>query len=164
MSFNAEDAKGIAEVAERRTLVLVSSALKTRGRIPKSLWIIFAGFGTLAALLILYFFAPAHDAFYPRCLVHSLTGLSCPGCGSLRAMHHLLHGHWAAAFHYNPLLLVLLPILPGALISYFLHAATGRELFSVFKRPFWIWVLLGVVLAFSILRNLPFGPLSEFRL
>jgi len=163
--------KRIAEDAERKSAVFVSApttpaffAVKTVRAIPKSLWMILAVGGTLAALLILYFFAPMQYAFYPRCLFYTLTGLSCPGCGSLRAMHHLLHGHWTAAFHCNPLLIVLLPILPGAFISHLLHAATGRDMFAVFKRPFWIWLLLGVMVAFSILRNLPFEPLAEFRL
>ena len=118
----------------------------------------------MGAVLILYFFAPTQYAFYPRCLFHALTGLSCPGCGSLRAIHNLLHGHWADAFHLNPLLIVLLPLFPAALVAYVFKATTGRELFSIFKRRVWIWLLLGVIVVFSVLRNLPFGPLSAFRL
>ena len=171
MSFNAEDAKGLAEVAEEKTAFFVSSATSSGSLEPKKtspirkfLWVIFITCVSLGPLLMLYFFAPTQYSFYPRCLFHALTGLSCPGCGSLRALHHLLHGHWGAAFHYNALLILLLPFLPIALISYLFPVTTGRKLFSAFKSSFWIWLLLGVMVAFSILRNLPFGPLAQLRL
>ncbi|MEO7725478.1 MAG: DUF2752 domain-containing protein [Chthoniobacterales bacterium] len=39
----------------------------------------------------------------PQCAFHSLTGLPCPTCGATRAAAHFLHGHFAAAFFFNPL-------------------------------------------------------------
>src|SRR5262245_66351421 len=170
MNSNTEDTKGIAELAAR-TGVFVSSATTAGSLAPEKtsslslfVWKVLIACASFGALLILYFFAPTKYGFYPHCLFYALTGLSCPGCGSLRAMHSLLHGHWAEAFHYNPLLIVSLPVIPAALISYFFRVTTGRRIFFVFKRPFWIWLLVGVAVAFSILRNLPFGPLTGFRL
>ncbi len=65
------------------------------------------GFGGLAAAgaaaLVLFCFDPARCAVYPVCTFHQLTGLDCPGCGSLRAMHQLLHGHFLSALHFNAL-------------------------------------------------------------
>src|SRR5260221_9010819 len=60
---------------------------------------------------VLFFFDPAEHAFYPVCFFHRTTGLLCPGCGSLRAVHQLSHGHLAAAFRVKPLLVVCLPFL-----------------------------------------------------
>src|SRR5690242_14513344 len=65
----------------------------------------------LATAAVLYLFDPRFYSFYPTCLFHRTTGLLCPGCGSLRAVHELLHGHLRAAFHYNPLLVAGLPFL-----------------------------------------------------
>jgi hypothetical protein len=167
MSFNAEDAarqsrnraeRGIHSAESRNWPSSKQEALPLRA--PKS-WLAFIVCVGLGGLLILYFFAPTQYGFYPRCLFHASTGLSCPGCGSLRAMHHLLHGQWAAALHYHALLIVLLPVIPGALIW---QVMTGRKIFLLFQRPFWIWSLLGVIVTFSILRNLPFGPLAPIRL
>lgn len=58
------------------------------------------------AAAVLFLFDPGHWAFYPGCVFYRTTGLLCPGCGSLRACHQLLHGHFAAALHCNPLLIV----------------------------------------------------------
>jgi hypothetical protein len=37
------------------------------------------------------------------CPLFALTGLSCPGCGTTRALRALLHGDVMAAFAWNPL-------------------------------------------------------------
>ncbi|HEX4823149.1 MAG TPA: DUF2752 domain-containing protein [Candidatus Polarisedimenticolaceae bacterium] len=39
----------------------------------------------------------------PACLWHAWTGLPCPGCGTTRALVHLLNGEVAAGFAMNPL-------------------------------------------------------------
>ncbi|MCW4451447.1 MULTISPECIES: DUF2752 domain-containing protein [Chryseobacterium group] len=38
-----------------------------------------------------------------------LSGYSCPGCGSQRAIHELLHLNFKEAFAYNPLLVASIP-------------------------------------------------------
>jgi len=115
-----------------------------------------AALATGAALVVLYFFAPTEHPFYPRCVFHSITGLACPGCGSLRAVHNLLHGEFAAAFRLNPLMMILLPAVAGAWL------ARGEGAFTAL-RPVWIWVVLSVILLFSVLRNLPMAPFSYFK-
>jgi len=72
--------------------------------------------GKPAALLlalglgIVFFFDPATAGFYPRCLFKTVFGRACPGCGSLRAMHQLLHGNLEAAWALNKLIVVGLPL------------------------------------------------------
>lgn len=114
----------------------------------------------VAALVVgaalLYFFAPTDHRFYPRCVFHSLTGLACPGCGSLRAAHNLLHGNFAAAFRLNPLVLTIFPLALGVWL------VRGDDAFGRL-RPIWIWLLVGLIMVFSILRNLPVLPFSYFK-
>lgn len=114
---------------------------------------------TAATLLVLaavfFLFDPTQSGFYPSCLFHKLTGLNCPACGSLRALHHLTHGEIAAAFRCNPLLMVLLPLIAVVGIRWFRR---GRGAFGndpIFLRPITAWTLLAVTLAFTVLRNLP---------
>lgn len=42
-------------------------------------------------------------------MFHTLTGLECPGCGSQRMIHALLHGDIAGAWRHNAFLLCLTP-------------------------------------------------------
>src|SRR5438445_3574574 len=63
----------------------------------------------LAALVVLFGFNPSHHGFYPLCVFHRLTGMQCPGCGGLRAVHHLLHGEVVTAFRFNQLVVLAWP-------------------------------------------------------
>ncbi len=112
----------------------------------------------LAVFAVLFYFDPSNSGFYPTCLFHSTTGLLCPGCGSLRAMHQLLHGHLLAALRFNALLVLCLPLCGGFL---------GLAAFNKFKRrpmPILsakcIWLFAIIALVFALWRNLPGSPLA----
>jgi hypothetical protein len=118
---------------------------------PRVLFLVFF----LAGLGVLFFFNPQQHAFYPFCLFHRMTGLLCPGCGSLRAVHELLHGDLVGALRYNPLLVASLP-LAGFLFWRSLGLPTRSEAAGPDSSSRWIWVALGVLLLFGVVRNLPF--------
>lgn len=108
----------------------------------------------VGALLVLFLFNPQQHGFYPFCLFYRTTGLLCPGCGSLRALHELLHGHWLGALRLNPLLVLSLPVLVfWAAKTAFRKRESNRS--SGIPDP-WIWTGLIVLLLFGIVRNLPF--------
>ena len=52
---------------------------------------------------LVYFVDPRPAGNYPPCLFLYFTGCYCPGCGTLRALHRLLHGDLLGALGYNPL-------------------------------------------------------------
>ena len=114
------------------------------------------GSAVVAAALgawVLYTYAPTPDSLYPRCVFHLATGLDCPGCGSTRAMHQLLHGNVAAAFRLNPILFALMGVF--AVTSPDLVRGRTPELFM---RPWFGWTVALGLIAFWIVRNLPIYP------
>ena len=114
----------------------------------------------VAALICLWLFDPAGSALYPPCLFHALTGLHCPGCGTGRALHQLLHGHVAAAFRLNPLMMTMTPFMAYASLSYVILGIRGRGLPEIALSSRVTRLLLGIVIAFWILRNIPLYPFS----
>lgn len=65
-----------------------------------------------------YFFDPVGGSFpYPRCWIKLLTGYDCPGCGSTRALHALVHGRIAEAWDYNPALFFVVPLIGLVVIA-----------------------------------------------
>jgi hypothetical protein len=119
------------------------------------------GFASLLLLAggassLLFFFEPGCYRFYPRCLFHQTTGLLCPGCGSLRALHQLLHGHIAAALHFNALLVLSIPAIGWVAVRSALRRLKGEPQSFGFH-PAWLWGLLILGLLFGVLRNLPFA-------
>ena len=112
----------------------------------------------LFAAVILYLFDPATNNLYPSSPFRELTGFYCPGCGTMRGLHQLLHGNLWAAFGSNPLMVLSLPYLIYSYICYSLPAFTGRKVRSFFIQPNWIWWILKIILAYWLLRNIPYPP------
>lgn len=95
------------------------------------------------------------------CPLHTVTGWYCPGCGTTRSVRALLHGNLAQAFAYNQMAFIVLPLVGYAL---------GRSLWS------WIWdlpddrkgslparcgwLLVGGMVLYAVLRNLPYYPFT----
>jgi hypothetical protein len=111
-----------------------------------------------AMLVALYVWEPAASGMFPPCPFHALTGFHCPGCGSLRAMHKLLHGELWAAFRLNPLMVLSLPPLASAVASAQWPALRPRWIDRITSRPGWPTAILMVVLLYWLVRNLPFEP------
>jgi hypothetical protein len=106
----------------------------------------------------LFIFEPGKSGLFLICPFFKLTGFACPGCGSTRGLHQLLHGNVVAAFKFNPLLMIMLPFLLYALLRYTNAALRGRQLKGNQLDAKYIWLLFFVVLSFWIVRNTPFYP------
>ncbi|MGH9556375.1 MAG: DUF2752 domain-containing protein [Terriglobales bacterium] len=108
-----------------------------------------------AGAAVLYRWNPATAGFFPPCPFFSLTGWYCPGCGSLRALHQLLHGNLGAALDLNPLLVMALPFVAYELVARLLDHPRWRPL-PVDRLPAaWARALCATVIAFGVVRNLP---------
>ena len=80
----------------------------------------------------------------------------CPGCGALRGIHDLLHGDVAGALARNPMTVLAVPYLILAVVHLGPRAPPATPPPARPPCPPWtIWLLLGVVIAFGVLRNLP---------
>lgn len=106
-----------------------------------------------ATLTVAYYtFDPASTPFAPRCLFRAITGLECPGCGSQRMIHALLHGDFAAAWRHNAFLMIMLPVL--SLLAY---ASFRRRrhpmLYARLNSPAMIVTLTVLLLGWGIMRN-----------
>jgi hypothetical protein len=111
----------------------------------------------LAGLLVLLLFDPARHALYPMCVFKKVTGYDCPGCGGLRAMHHLLRGDIVGAFQLNAMAMVALPLTLAWLVFYWRRRGQRQPLTG--RKALWIvWAIALVLVLFGIVRNLPFWP------
>jgi hypothetical protein len=111
-----------------------------------------------AAIILLRVFDPATSRIFPPCPIRYLTGLYCPGCGSLRAMHALLHGELARAWAMNPLMIVMLPFVTYGLVSATLLEVRGNGLLEVMLPAKWIRAFCVVIVLYAVARNLPLYP------
>ena len=110
--------------------------------------------------VVLYARDPADGGIYPPCPFRAITGLDCPGCGTGRALHRVLHGRIDEAFVLNPFAMVALPVVAAALFLAAWRSLGGRRLPSVQFPPWTGWAVTAFVVAFWVLRNLPWGPVA----
>lgn len=60
------------------------------------------------------------------CLWRKMFGVTCPGCGLTTAYAQFLKLDWAAAFHANPLIFIVMPAAAYYLISDFVAFSARR--------------------------------------
>ena len=104
--------------------------------------------------ILLYGLADPAKVPFPKCPFRSLTGFLCPGCGSQRGIHQLLHGHMAEAFKLNALLIPSIMYgLAGAVISLFF-----QEYWPTIREKYYgaiaAYVALVIILVYWVGRNL----------
>jgi len=119
------------------------------------LLIIFTG------LAILFFVLnPTEHEIFPKCVFNSVTGYYCPGCGSQRAIHSLLHLNFAGVVGNNFLFLPALFLLIYHYSFAFLNNKFSWKLPNIFYFKSTPWIILVVIILFWILRNLPVYPFN----
>ncbi len=118
-------------------------------------WLMVGGVAAVAVGALIWRIEPRGQFFFPRCWLHETTGLLCPGCGSTRALHALLNGEFRAAWRFNPLAVLALPLCGAFAIRQVRGVWTGRWWPNPLNNRYVIACLLGTVFGFGVLRNLP---------
>jgi hypothetical protein len=99
---------------------------------------------------------PNTPGHYPVCPLLRYTGIYCPGCGGLRSAYAVAHGDLGAALGLNALAVAGYAAFTVVWVVWFTRTVRGRP-FDVPLRPAYLWGIGAVVVAFTIVRNLPFG-------
>ena len=113
----------------------------------------------LGVLIIIYkVFNPLESKYFPKCPFLELTGYRCPGCGSQRAIHHLLNFDILGAAKENVLLVISIPYL---IVGFTFDSLKnpGKTVLKWRKRLFGlkaIRIILVLIISFWILRNMPY--------
>jgi hypothetical protein len=123
---------------------------------------IIVAIGVLALLVTAYVLREdGRVGWLPACAFHELTGLHCPGCGMTRATFAALHGQLGLAFRCNPLGVVLLPLtVVGLALELAGWVRAKPPPFRLSLGRYGGWVIVWTVLAFWLLRNLPWWPFT----
>lgn len=91
----------------------------------------------------------------PPCILHSLTGLYCPGCGGTRAVSALLHGRLLRSFFFHPLVLYTAVFGGWFLLSQTIERLSrGKLRIGMHYRDIYLWIALAIVTVNWIAKNL----------
>ncbi|MDR1925371.1 MAG: DUF2752 domain-containing protein [Planctomycetaceae bacterium] len=119
-------------------------------------------FFCFVGLVVLYFVHPSEYSFMPRCPFNLLTGMYCPGCGSMRAAHYLLHQNFSASFRHHPF---FVPFIITVLFFYVKRAyeLCRNKTVSFKYELLFCKIILCFVVIFFIVRNIPVSSLDWMR-
>jgi len=113
-----------------------------------------------AATIALHVRDPHDSGSWGYCPWKLLTGLDCPGCGSLRAVNDLTRGDLVGAASSNLLFVALIPVAVALWIAWARRSWTGEERrprpSASTTRAVWVAAIV-VTVAFTVLRNTPWG-------
>lgn len=118
-------------------------------------WVLFAG------VLIVYFlgeiFSFSLSGIPLPCLIHSLFGWYCPGCGGTRAVMSLMKGEILQSIIYNP-------VVPCAAAIYMYYMVTntiqllsnGKIKIGMKYKDIYLWILLFIIILNCIIKNVAY--------
>lgn len=104
------------------------------------------------AAIVYFYFDPSSSRLFPRCLFLETTGVKCPGCGSQRAIHALLHGNVAAAWQFNAMVVIAIPLIAFYVVVSVLKDRWPRLYRVLFSRTV-LFSLVGLIVLWWVVRN-----------
>ncbi|GAA3029888.1 DUF2752 domain-containing protein [Gordonia defluvii] len=120
--------------------------------------------GVAAVGTVIWFGDPTTPGGHlPTCPTKSLLGIVCPGCGTMRMVDSLMHGDFRAAVHYNAVGLVALFLLAWSFVAYCVRLWSGRRWRTWQHWRYSAMVILVVVVAWFVIRNIPIAPFTALR-
>jgi hypothetical protein len=120
---------------------------------PQKYQVVIAFLGLSGLALVYGLYDPESSVFFPKCPFFWATGWQCAGCGSQRAMHHLLHADIGKAFGLNPLMVLSIPyLLVGFYVEGYRHQYPKLRNILVGRWAIITWVI--IIVTFWIARNL----------
>lgn len=88
------------------------------------------------------------------CVLHTLFGIYCPGCGGTRAISALLHGQFIDSFICHPLVPYTAIIGGWFLISQTMERVSKHRFkIGLHYRDIYLWIALGIVVVNFIVKN-----------
>ena len=110
--------------------------------------------------IVYYVLDPGQHILFPQCLFYTATGYFCPGCGSQRAIHGLLHLDIAGVADSNFLFIPAVLAIGYHYCHKPLNNTFKLSLPNIFYMKYTPWIILGIVVLFWITRNLTVFPFS----
>lgn len=107
------------------------------------------------SLLILLFYFKIILVYFPSfpCMLYSLLGVYCPGCGGTRAILYLLHGNILKSLWYHPIVIYTAIIYLGFMLSHTLSKIKGSHIKGWKFHSWYLYVAMIIIFLNWGLKN-----------
>jgi len=100
------------------------------------------------------------EGIFPRCIFNLATGFHCPGCGSQRATHDLLHFRIGEALKHNIVIVLIAIIIISKVYAFLSKKYFPKYYYNLGHKPYFTYMIVGIVCIYWILRNIPYEPFT----
>lgn len=108
-----------------------------------------------------YRFDPENsNSIFLKCPFLFLTGFYCPGCGSQRAIHDLVHFRIGDALDHNLMFVFVFLTIVGKAFAIISKKYFPNYYYDLTHNSKFTYILVVFVFVFSICRNIPVTPFS----
>lgn len=114
--------------------------------------IVVMGIIAIATICFLYYRFDPESGIFPRCVFKQMTGWDCPGCGSQRAVHALLHGEIARAWGYNAGLFVAIPLIAILRLGE-MYRTKSQRIYRAIHHPIVPIAIMVGIIGWTVMRN-----------
>jgi len=126
----------------------------------------FALLGIAVFFLVRYYYLndpeiTQEGTVFAVCPFHYITGLHCPGCGSQRAVHDMLHFRLYEAIKHNLLIAIVAIVLLAKGYALWSKKYATSYYYNLNGKSWFTYSIVVIVILFWVLRNLPFTPFSR---
>ncbi len=104
--------------------------------------------------LLEYVIIPNMGYINPQCVMLTLTGIYCPGCGGTRALECLFHGEILQSIWYHPLVIYSVIIYLIFMITHTLERLHVGSVKGIHFRPGYLYWALTIVVVNFIVKNI----------
>lgn len=101
------------------------------------------------------------EGLFPKCPFYTITNLHCPGCGSQRAMHDIIHLRIGQALKHNVAIIVIVILLLSKVYAFLSKRYFKKYYYNLSHKSYFTYAIVVIVFAYWILRNLPYYPFTE---
>ncbi|TGN30291.1 DUF2752 domain-containing protein [Empedobacter tilapiae] len=115
------------------------------------------------AFIYYFFFNNPSDkgTVFLRCPSNFIFGINCPGCGSQRAIHHLLHFDILEALRFNALLTIMFPFIIYITLIWLYNFIFEKKIrIKLFYNNKFVWTLFFLVIVYGVIRNINIYPFT----
>ena len=118
-----------------------------------------AGICLVIAVMIGYSYATfvKETGWALPCVIYTITGLKCPGCGVTRMCLSIMHLDFESAFLSNQMLFMLLPVLFFLFGSYTLEYIKAGSWSMSRGKTVLAYICIGLLLLYAVYRNIHFS-------
>ncbi len=107
--------------------------------------------GGIAVLVYMKLILP--NVTVPPCVLYTVLGLYCPGCGGTRAVNALLHGHFLESLWYHPLVLYTVILFGIFMVSQTLERLKIGKIRGLKFKEWHLYVALLILVLNCIVKN-----------